>query len=52
MDMESVLMIARWEGGEGEGRELGGANGLLQNSHGDVWCSMGDGVANELISMT
>ena len=48
-------MVARWEGLGGMGEEvrgLRGTNRLLQNSHGDVKYSIGNGVAKELICMT
>ena len=55
MDMERVLMVARWERGfVGMGEEVKGlrsTNRQLQNSHGDVKCSTGNGVAKELICM-
>ena len=48
MDTESVLMVARWEQGEGVGEEVRGlrsTNRQLQNSHRDVKDSIGSGVA-------
>ena len=55
MDTESVLMVARWEQGEGVGEEVRGlrsTNRQLQSSHGDVKCSRGSEVAKELTGMT
>ena len=55
MDTESILMVARWEGCGGMGEEVRGlrsTNRELQNSHGDVKYSIGNGVAKELIHMT
>ena len=53
MDMERVLMVARWEGMWGNGCRGEGIKKykLLQNSHGDVKYSIGSGVAKELIGM-
>ena len=56
MDMESILMVARWEGYCGgtseEVRGLKSTNWWLQNSHGDIRYSIGNGVAKELRCMT
>ena len=53
MDTESFLMVARWHGGMGEEvRALRSTNRQLQNSHGDVKYSIGNGVAKEFIHMT
>ena len=56
MDTESVLMDARWEQEyEGTGEEVRGLRSTsrqLQNSHGDVKYSIGNGVAKELTCMT
>ena len=56
MDMERVLMVARWERGfVGMGEEVKGlrsTNRQLQNSHGDIKYSIGNGVARELTHMT
>ena len=55
MDTESVLMVARWKGVWGMGEEVRGlrsTNQQLQNSHGDMKHSIGNGVAKELIRMT
>ena len=55
MDTGIILMAARWEGvgrmGE-EVRVLRSTNRYLQNSHGDVQYSIGNGAAKELIHMT
>ena len=49
MDMERVLMVARWERGfVGMGEEVKGlrsTNRQLQNSHGAIKYSIGNGVA-------
>ena len=53
--IQSILMVARWEGcGRmgGEVRGLRSTNRQLQNSHGDVKYSVGNGEAKELIPMT
>ena len=50
MDTESVLMVARWEGCGRMGEEMRGlrsTNRQLQNSHGDLKYSIGNGVAKE-----
>ena len=55
MGVESVLMVARWEGCGGTGEEVRGVrstNRWSQNSHGDVKYSTGNAVAKELIRMT
>ena len=56
MDTESILIVARWEGGvEGMGEEVRGirsTNRQLQTSQGEVKYSTGNGVAKELIRMT
>ena len=53
MDSDSVFMVARWEGSMGEWvRGLGSTNRQLQNSHGDVKYSIGNGVGKEIICMT
>ena len=47
-------MVARWEGVEGMNEEVRGlrsTNRWLQNSHGDVQYSIGNGVAKELTHM-
>ena len=53
MDTESVLMVPGGRGCEEMGEEVRGLrsmNGWLQNSHGDVKYSIGNGVAEELIT--
>ena len=56
MNTESVLMFARGDGGLwGTGEEVRGlrsTNRQLQNSHGDVKCSIGSGVAKKLLHLT
>ena len=51
MDMENVLTVARGEEGDREMgkevREVRSINQQLQNSHGDVKYSIGNGVAKE-----
>ena len=48
-------MVARWEGCGGMGEEVRGlrsTNRQLQNSHGDVKYSTGNGIAKEVIRLT
>ena len=54
MDMESILMVARWQGCRrmgGEVRVLRNNNRHLQNRHADVKYSIGNGVAKELLTI-
>ena len=56
MDMESIVMVDKWEAGVGEWMKRWGGfrttNRQLQNSHGDIKYSIGNGVARELTHMT
>ena len=52
--MENVLVVARWERGEGMSEEVRGLrirNRWLQDRHGDIQYSIGNGVAKELTHM-
>ena len=52
MDTESIMMVAWWERGVGIGEEVRGlrsTNRYLQNNHGDIKYSIGNGVAKEFI---
>ena len=52
IDTENILMVARWGGGMVKKVEgLRSTNCQLQNSHGDVKCSLGNVVYNILITM-
>ena len=55
MDTDSISMTARWGWDRGMSEEMRGlrsTNRWLQNNHGDVKYSIGNGVAKELICMT
>ena len=55
MDMENILMVARWDGYWGmheEVRGLRSTNRQLHNYYGHIVYSIGNGVAKELIHMT
>ena len=55
MDTESVLMVPGGRGCEEMGEEVGGlrnTNRQLQNSHGDIKYSIGNGETKELVCMT